>query len=304
MVFIFLSVFLLGLTHPVGSLVIKDYSDPIGFALLYLSIRTISQLFLMRKEWFKEICKKDTLKQLIFVGIGGGLLNYFQFKALASGIPLANIIFITYTFPILVMIYNRFIGDTKSEEYRLFIAITGLGVIFGDRLGGLELNINYIYPLFCSALIAFWVIMSKRLTDKGLNPIAFSFGNDFFSTLTIVMLFFVLPGKMQELPVVYQGANLKVILYSICIGVIPNILFYKGLKTSSPITAAIAMLLQPVLSILISTAITGEKITPMSICGLLLIMVSNAPARAFSIDDHKGGSLLGFILRKLLPLKS
>jgi drug/metabolite transporter (DMT)-like permease len=303
MILIIMSVFLLGLTHPVGSVLMKKFNNPLEFAILYLFLRVLFQSVMLKRKNFYSFKSKEILILSGVSGVVGCLLNIFQFKALKTTVPLNHIILLTFMFPVWITIYECW-GNKENRSQnvlKVIVALLGMSFVFGGSLNNIDLSADYLYPILCSFLIAFWMLMSREVGKRGLSPFAFGFSYDLISLVGVVFVYYISSEVIPDVSFIASKISSDLLVYSLLIGVVPNILFYKGIKTVPPVSVSVIMLLQPIFPIAVSALTLNQPISFIGVAGLMMVMFANFPFHLL-IKPQSGGSLFGFVLKRNLPL--
>lgn len=275
MLLLFLSSFLFGLTHPLGAILVQD-EDTLVFSCQFLAMLTVLQLPFVIPKW-REI-KKMTFKRefslLLISGLIGTFLYWCEFSSLKVGLPISHVTFLLLTVPAWILLYEYFKGEgTKWNLNKWVLALIGSVILINPTRHG-NFSVGYLLPIFTSLLTAAWLIYTKKSLEVGISPIVSSFFNDLFSLIGVVAFIF-LNGREQSLnpPQNYQN----ILLYSAVIGVLPNLFLYYGLRRTHVLAASLMIMLEPVISGILSVLIHQEELGLNFLIGALFIAVSNLP---------------------------
>lgn len=281
MLFLVLGVFFFGLTHPVGALLLKEHHSPLMFSFIYILTRTLIQLPLVGSQIRKLSLSPTQIKLILASGLVGTFLHWSEFQSLKTSIPVSQITFITFCFPIWIFIVESVRQGKVQVEglYRFVLAITGLLLILPGEVRLTLFNSSYLYPLTSSFLLASWIMVSKKAQDTDLHPFVYSFFYDLTSLLGITGL--IVSQGMSDLDGLVaftaQTMDLNIFLYALIVGVMPNILIFKGLRQTAPITAAIIMMFEPFISSFCASILFNEAFSPVFLVGACLIFAANLP---------------------------
>lgn len=278
MLLMVISSFILGLSYPLADKLIGNING-LEFAFFFLLITSVIQLpfVLLRWKEIRQMTFKGHFVSIILAGIVGTFLYWCEFASLKVGLPIAHMTFITLTVPAWTLFYEYFFGENTGHNLNKWsLAVLGSIVLVFSQS---EFNLYYLMPVMTSFLMATWLIFSKRCQDVGISPILNSFFNDVFSLMGITF-FLVLKGQAQTMSLPPNLINM--ILYAILIGLIPGLLFLYGLKKMELVPAATVMVLEPLLTGIVSIIATGEAISPHLVIGAFLIASSSLPDYVFS----------------------
>lgn len=284
MLIVFMSALIFGFVHP-GSKLLLDQGIPLSyFCLLYIGIRLIAQLpFVFRKGGLGFKSSK-IFYSLIAIGLVGALLQLFEFKGIAQGLPPATVTFLMFSYPIWILIANFF---NKSQSVGVIEVVQSMAVVIGIYfLSQSEIsNFNFsssafLYPLIASILIAAWIILSNRLRKEGVGTFQLSAYYDLFSMIALLAIF---SGKLaQDWPQFLSWSHetthiYAMVLYSILIGLLPNFLFYFGSRQVSSHFAGTVLALEPIFSSIYSAIVWQSAFGSHFLIGGLFILLANIP---------------------------
>ena len=275
MLILFLSSFLFGLTHPLGAIFVQDV-DTLVFSFQFLLMLTLIQLPFVIPKWreIKKLTFKREFSLLLISGLIGTFLYWCEFSSLKVGLPISSVTFLLLTVPTWTLLYDYFKGvGTKWNLNKWALALIGSLILISPNARG-QFSIGYLLPIFTSLLTAAWLIYAKRTLDAGISPIVSSFFNDLFAAMG-VLVFILYNGRAESLSLPQNVGN--IFLYSAIIGVLPNLLLYYGLKTTSVVKASAIIMLEPVTSGIISVMLHQEELGLNFLIGALFIAVSNTP---------------------------
>ncbi|MCB9027125.1 MAG: DMT family transporter [Bdellovibrionaceae bacterium] len=287
MLAILTSVILFGLVHPISK-VILDSGIPLSyFCISYVGIRFFIQLPLFVNSRAFGIPSKKIILPLIALGVCGAGLQFFEFKGINEGLSPGLVTFVMFSYPIWIVIGQSLFFNNASTLGSFLKVIAGsIGIYFVCR-DHLDLQVkswfSIVYPLLASIFIATWISLSNRLRKQGVPSLQLSLYYDLFSLLTLLVLLF--PSLGQGWMTFYQwivipSNAISISLYSILIGLLPNLLFYFGSRTTSAIACAMAMALEPALSTMYSSIIWETSLSLSFFIGAIFILLANMPIQA------------------------
>ena len=279
MLLLFLSSFLFGLTHPLGAIFVQDV-DTLVFSFQFLLMLSLVQLPFVIPKWreIKKLTFKREFSLLLISGLIGTFLYWCEFSSLKVGLPISHVTFLLLTVPTWTLLYEYFKGvGSKWNLNKWALALIGSLILISPNARG-QFSIGYLLPIFTSLLTAAWLIYAKKTLEAGISPIVSSFFNDLFAAIG-VLGFIIFNGRGESLALPQNVGN--IFLYSAIIGVLPNILLYYGLKSTSVVKASAIIMLEPVTSGIISILLHQEELGVNFLIGALFIAVSNTPTGFF-----------------------
>jgi len=286
MLYIFAAVLLFSCVHP-GSKLILDSGLPLSyFCVLYVLIRFLFGLKLAFFQRKPLKIKKTHLPLFAVLGLTGCALQFTEFKGISTGLSPKTVTFIMFSFPLWLTIFD--IVKTQVASYQqilksLFL-IFGVFLIAGAQMHELRSPFA-IYPIAASFFLALWVLISNKLRKKEVSPITLSFYYDAFSLTALLFLFKTSLQVDKTLFLNWLNFDnlIYMVLFSFFAGFLPNLLFYKGSKSSSPQAASELLSLEPVVSTLYTIILWGFSPNSNFWFGALLIFAGNNLYRGFHL---------------------
>lgn len=277
MLLLVLSSFLFGLSNPLAALLVDD-TDALIFAFHFLLMLTLIQLpFVLGR--YKEVRKlkfKGEMDMLVMSGFIGTFLYWCEFTSLQVGLPVTHVTFLLLTVPAWTLLWEFLRGrGTKTNINKWAIALCGSVILISPNEHG-QFSLGYLLPIFTSLLTAMWLIYSKKAQEAGIHPIVCSFFNDLFSLIG-VLIFIIMKGKGHALTLPPNVAN--IFLYSAMIGVLPNILLFYGLRNTGIVAASGVIMVEPVMSGVLSYLIHNEALGLNFLLGSFCIVLSILPGQ-------------------------
>ncbi len=268
-----------------------------GLSLFEISIfRTIFMtlillpVVLIKREY---LIKKDMIPFFIIYGLIGGLLELTTFGGIALGVPIAIVALLLYSEPIWTIILGRLI---LQEEITIRKVISLIAALMGTLLliQSWEIKtpqsiVGIALSLTSGILLALWIIWGRKSAIKKQHIVTTTFGWTSFSVLWLILLLPIFLNLTSD-PHLFKlslDLNLRhwlyLIMFSLLSGIIPNLLFYSGMKTIGASTAGILLLIEPVSASLLAAFFFDQPLG-FNICiGGGLILISNY----FVIDEAK-----------------
>ncbi len=194
---------------------------------------------------------------LNFLTYHGGL--YFTTSSAAQFLESLSIIFV------IIFLKYMNIKIKRHEYFATILAFFGIFLIFHSHKALRELLIGDFLEIIAAISWAYFIVKSKFLL-KNLGELYL------LSNLYIISSVMLLPS------IFIFEINFETILFSILMTIIHTIiaynLYYKGIKHSSPIAAAISFNLSPVFTLIMSKILLKEFINFEFLLGCILIIIS------------------------------
>lgn len=289
MLIVFLSALIFGFVHP-GSKIILDQGIPLSyFCLLYIGIRLVVQIPFLLKKNKRSIKNQKIFHLLIMIGLLGALLQFFEFKGVADGLPPAVVTFLMYSYPLWILFVNV-LNQKQSVggiEFIQSIAVV-LGIFFIGKNEFIKIDLKnwaFFYSLGASFLIAAWIILSNRLRKEGVDPFQLSGFYDLFSLFALIVIF---SGSWEQDWMKFKlwSQNAQhlwgILLFSILIGLIPNFLFYLGSRQISSHLAGTILAIEPIFSSIYSVWLWPKSLGNYFVVGAFCILMANIPKEFFN----------------------
>lgn len=276
MILLVLSSFLFGLANPLAAILVED-TDTLIFSFHFLLMLTLIQLPFVIGRWreVKELKLKGEFDLLFFSGIIGTFLYWCEFSSLQVGLPIAHVTFLTLTVPAWTLLWEYLRGRGGQGHFNKWvIALIGSAILIQPNAQG-QFSMGYLLPIFTSLLTAAWLIYSKKSQEAGISPIVCTFFNDLFSLIG-VLIFIVMKGKIGSIGLPANIGN--IFMYTAVIGVLPNLLLFYGLRNTGIVAASSVIMLEPVMSGVLSYFINNDVLGINFLIGSCFIVLSNLPA--------------------------
>lgn len=286
---VFASVLFFGLVHPASKLLL-DQGIPLSyFCTLYVGIRVIFQLPVFFRKKGASIQSQKIFRLLLLVGLVGAFLQLFEFKGIHKGLPPSMVTFLMFSYPAWILVINLF---NENQNFSALEAVQSISVVVGiyflsqtDLSKFAVLSSSLIYPLVASGLIAAWIVLSNRLRKEGVGSFELSAYYDLFSIIALLVIFS--GNLMSDWPQVLAWSKnfnhvFGMILYSLMIGLLPNIIFYFGSRKVSSHFAGTMMALEPLFSTVYSAIIWKTNFEGSFFVGGLFILFANIPKEIFA----------------------
>ena len=222
------------------------------------------------------------LVSLLFIGMTcGGLtamLLYLAYDYISVGLTLC----LHFTYPALVAVfYSLFFREklTKIQGVSLLLACAGIWVMM---FGGLEANpLGLTLALLSGVAYSAYLIISDKTGVRELPGFQISFYNTLFGSIFLFVfgkLFGFSFGECR--PAGWIWLFLTGVMV-VCIG---NVMTPEAVKRIGPTVTGILGILEPITSLVCSILLLGEPLTPRTLLGGILVLVS---AFLITLGDHK-----------------
>lgn len=278
-----ISVAIFGLLHPLSKVLLSTGIPLSYFCILYIGIRLLTQLVYACCSKRALPGLKNNILKLFALGLIGALLQFLEFKGIEEGLSPGMVTLLMFSYPIWTTLFDT-ISKSKPKALLNFtpplFALLGVFLI-SDISFPLQSSINgsLIYPILAGLFVAIWITYSNKLAKNGIDTLSLSLFYDLFSFLAL--LIFLGNDLTKDYSEFVGWASLPNIFYmslfSILVGLRPNILFYQGSKEIKSYNAGMIMATEPVFSIFYSSLIWSFKFDVNFILGTLCIILANIP---------------------------
>lgn len=221
-----------------------------------------------------------SLKQELFLFAAGatGITLYFVFENVALTYTYAsNVGIILATVPFFTALIGGIVFPAERVGKAFFIgfvvAILGVGLI---SLNGAELELNPVGDLLVLVAAVIWAVYSillKEISSWGIPSLAMTRRTFAYA---IISMIFLIPfwGFSWKSETVFEIVNLGNLLF---LGVLASaICFFTwnfGVKAIGAVKSSVYLYASPMITVIFSAIILDEKITPMELGGIGLILL-------------------------------
>ena len=249
-----------------------------------LSVLPVLAIILKVKGYGFKVTRKQLLA-LFFIGMTcGGLtamLLYLSYEYISVGLTLC----LHFTYPALVaLVYALFFKEklTKIQGCSLLLACVGIWVML---FGGLEANpVGLTLALLSGVAYSTYLVISDKSGVRELNGFKISFYNTLFGSLFLFLFGKTLGFSFGECrPAGWIWLFLTGLMV-VCIG---NVMTPEAVKRIGPTVTGILGILEPITSLVCSILLLGEPLTPRTLLGGLLVLLS---AFLIMVGDYKKSS--------------
>jgi drug/metabolite transporter (DMT)-like permease len=232
-----------------------------------------------------SIFRKDILSFFTVYGFIGAILETLQFTSLYFGTPVAVVALLLYTQPIWTVLFGKLILDeaiTKRKAIAILASLLGVYILL--KPWEVESKVSFweaVPSLIAGIFLALWVVWGRRSSIRNVHCVITTLGWSFFSALWLMLIWVVLSFLIHnnellrfsiDLPTSYW---IYMALFGLIGGVIPSLLFYRGLEEVQASIAGILLLIEPVSASFIALLLFEQPIDMETIFGGGLILLSN-----------------------------
>ena len=221
----------------------------------------------------------------ILYGLVGGTLELFMFGSLGLGVPVALVALLLYSQPVWTIFLGKFLLSediTKRKLISALIGFIGIAVLVKSwEISNIKSLLGILLALGSGFMLSFWVIMGKKSADLKQHYITTTFSWSFFSAIWLFLFYIFWINVFPENKMFIFTYNLIpqnilfLVIFAIFSGLLPHLLFYKGIITVGGSVAGIILLLEPATATVLADIIFSQKIGYELIIGGILILISN-----------------------------
>ncbi|HYE11589.1 MAG TPA: DMT family transporter [Patescibacteria group bacterium] len=248
-------------------LLILQNTAAILFMLAYFAVVDIKKLYLDRTRL------KTILIQGLVGSAGTTILFYLALQRMSAGIASM----LLFTHPVLVCLYFM---ATKTKKITITSNLALLAAFLGSIMVVNVFNIDVTktplaglgFGIMSSAAYAFYNIYAD-VKLKDFEPLV----TTFYTTITLLAVTLILrPGFFRFEFAMTTELLLYVCELAVVSGILPVIFLYKGINRVGADRASIVATSELPITILMSFFVLGERMGPVQLAGILLIMCSIA----------------------------
>jgi drug/metabolite transporter (DMT)-like permease len=249
------------------------------FLLLYLKLRRISLV----------IGARTTLQLILMGAVGYGGMSMLYANAIHF-LPASLTSMLLYTYPALVTVLAVLVGDeryTIQKGAALLLCSAGLVMLLGASFDGARLA-GVFSVLGAAVIYSGYIVIGNRIL-KDLDPLVTSlyvcasagFAFLCYGMVTGELLFTISPAGWLSI--------LGIAVFPTLFGVIG---FFAGLRLIGATNASIISTLEPLLTVLLSALLLGERITALQglggsvlLCGAIVLQLWGTSARRTTVNE-------------------
>lgn len=213
----------------------------------------------------------EIISSLLLGIFGYALFSSFYFMAL-SGLSASLTVLLLYTYPVMVALFSRYFLKEKIGTQgliALFLVSVGLiGLVWGEW--SISQPIYLLFGMGSAFFYAIYILLSRKYLSKA-AAIPSSFYVQLGAGAVLSLLnFSAQPSRILE---IISNHYLLIFSMSILCSLMAMTLFLAGLQKVTSSEASILSTTEPIFGVIIATALLGEKIQIIQICGAGLILI-------------------------------
>lgn len=274
--YVLLAAFFFALIAVIGKTVMNSGINPLDLIIMQNAAAAIFILIYFALVDIKKLkLDKTSLKTLLIQGLIGSACTTVFFYLALEKINAGIASMLLFTHPVLVSLYFM---ATKTKKITLTNNIALLAAVLGSVMVIDVFNIDMektslagiAFGIAASAAYAFYNVYAD-LKLKDFEPLVITF----YTTVTILAVALVFrPGFFRfefEMTAQLLGYICEL---SVISGILPVMFLYKGIKRVGADKASIVATSELPITILLSFLILGERMGPVQLAGIMLIVCS------------------------------
>jgi drug/metabolite transporter (DMT)-like permease len=249
------------------------------FLLVYLKLSRVSIV----------ISRKSTLQLTLMGAVGYGGMSMLYANAIHY-LPASLTSMLLYTYPALVTVLAVLVGDerfTLQKGAALLLCSAGLVMLLGASFDGVRLA-GVLSVLGAAVIYSGYIVIGNRIL-KDLDPLVTSL----YVCASAGLAFLCYGMVTGELLLAISPAGwlsiLGIAIFPTLFGVIG---FFAGLRLIGATNASIISTLEPLLTVLLSALLLGERITALQglggsvlLCGAIVLQLWGNSARRTTVNE-------------------
>ncbi|HWP92217.1 MAG TPA: EamA family transporter [Thermodesulfobacteriota bacterium] len=231
------------------------------------------------------LIKREAIYFFTVYGLIGAFLELTQFAGIALGVPVAIVVFLLYSQPVWTVPLARLMLDEKITVRKILsvvIALLGLAVLLKSwDIKSFDSMAGVTCALLGGIFLSLWIIWGRKSGMNNQHYLTTTIGWSGFSVVWLLLLWPITALFIQEPSIVEFSLHslsdhwVNFLIFGFVAGVIPHLLFYRGMKNVQASIAGIILLLEPVSATLLAKITFGQPIGLNVIWGGGLILLSN-----------------------------
>ncbi len=231
------------------------------------------------------LIKREAIYFFTVYGLIGAFLELTQFAGIALGVPVAIVVFLLYSQPIWTVPLARLMLDEKITVRKILSVVTailGLSVLLKSwDIKSFDSMAGVTCALLGGIFLSLWIIWGRKSGINTQHYLTTTIGWSGFSVIWLLLLWPITALFIQEPSIVelslHSLANhwVNFLIFGLVAGVIPHLLFYRGMKNVQASIAGIILLLEPVSATLLAKITFDQPIGLNVLWGGCLILLSN-----------------------------
>jgi len=238
-------------------------------AIRFIIAAFILVLILHYRGLSLRLNRKMTLALLAMGGLGYGSMSAL-FAGTLHYLPASLSAMLLYSYPAIVSLLSFFTGDerfTRIKGIALLICLIGLVLTLGVSFQSAA-PIGVLLGLGSAIAYSIYIVIGNRLL-KNTDALLVT-GYICISAAIVFTLTGLGTGTLQlHLPYSAWFCILGIAVFPTIVGIL---FFFAGLKKVGPTNASIISTLEPVITVLLSILLLGEKVTQVQVGGGIMIL--------------------------------
>ena len=243
------------------------------FSLVFIRY-SLTAIFVFSYIFIKNYKIKYSYNKLFKLFIFGGVIysaqNFFYFSAL-NYIAASLALLVFYTYPTLVALFSTILGKrlTKKAIISIIISSFGLILIFGNSIAKISL-VGVMFSAGSALFYAIYTLYGNHILDEIPLIETIAFGSLFAS-----ISFFIIGSSTNSL---YFDFAYTAWIPTISISLITMFSFlayFQGIKLTSPVKVSTLSMLEPIVGILLSILLFGDKFNLNQGIGAIFVLTAS-----------------------------
>jgi drug/metabolite transporter (DMT)-like permease len=262
-----------------------EFFRQLGLSLYEVSLYPLAITFLIVFPFSmkKYATRREMLPFFVSYGFIGALVQLLQFGGIVLGVPIATVSFLLYMQPIWTTLLGKLLLRERITLHKgLAVVLATCGVLVLIQGEGVRGDVSGIFSAILGGVfLALWVIWGRKSglrRQHYLTATAGWSGSSSAWLLVLWPLFFVMTRNpaMSRLSLSFPLRYwIFLTVFAVVAGVLPSLLFFRGLQTVPASTAGIILLLEPVTASLMAALFFKQPLGLHTVSGGSLILLSN-----------------------------
>lgn len=231
---------------------------------------------------------KTAVRLCLMGALGYGSMSFF-FAASLQFLPAALSEMLLFTYPILVSVLSFLIGDEQfnwQKGIALAICLLGLFFILGISFAGIS-HVGILLGLSSAVIYSCYILIGKRVLQNVHSLVATTYVSS-AAALTFLTYTIGTNQLILNLPIDGWLALAGTAIFGTIVGILG---FFAGLNKIGAANASIISTAEPVLTVLLSVFLLGERLTILQCLGVLLVIGSILLLQFFNNRAFNNASL-------------
>lgn len=266
-----------------------------GFSLYEISLYPLVLTCAILAPWERSLGRvavpRGSLSLFVVYGLIGALLQLSQFGGIVLGVPVATVALLLYTEPVWAIVLGRvLLLEPVTNRKLIAMAATLCGMVVlvqGERVAGVSLP-GLVSAALGGVFLALWVVWGRKSGLRSGDYLGTTVAWSEASALWLLLLLGALllmdgGGAWHRLSWDHPLRGwLALGGFTVVAGILPDLLFFRGLRVVTASTAGIILLFEPVSASLLAVLMFREPLRLHVVVGGVIILLANflLPRRA------------------------